>query len=57
MQASSSPSCKANKAQQIKADNMDVNNANSNMPGYFRSGINRAAYKTASQVLKNAQRI
>ena len=47
MQASNSPSCKANKAQMLKTDNADVNEDNSNMPHYFRSNINRAADKRA----------
>ena len=51
MQASNSPSCKANKPQQIKADNADANDANSNMPESFRSRINSTIDKTASQVL------
>ena len=53
IKASNSINCKANKAQQIKVTNVDVNDANSNMPNYFRSSINRAADKRASQVLMN----
>ena len=39
--------------QQIKADNADINDANSNKPGYFRSSINKIADKRVSQVLMN----
>ena len=53
MQASIGPICKTNKAQKVKADNADVNDANSKMPDYFRSSINREANKGASQVLMN----
>ena len=49
---SNGSSCRANKAQKIKADNTDVNDTYSNMPNYFRSSINRAADQEASQVLK-----
>ena len=49
MWASNSPSCKVNIAQQMKADNAAVNDANSNMPDYFRSSTNRAADKRAGQ--------
>ena len=48
---SNSPSCKANKAQWIKAANVDVNDVNSNMPDYFQTSINRAADKRVSQIL------
>ena len=51
IQPFNSLSCKANKAQQIKADKVGVNDANSDMPYHFRSSINRAADKKASQVL------
>ena len=51
IELSSSPSCKANKGQQIKTDNTDVNDAKSNMSDYFRSSINEAANKRAGQVL------
>ena len=44
-------SCKANTGQQSKADNMDINNANSNMTDYFKFRANRAADKRTSQVL------
>ena len=56
-QPSSGSCCKANKGQQIKTDNVEVNYANSNMPDYFRSSINRTADWRASQVLrqKNTQ--
>ena len=50
---SNSHSCKASKAQSIKADNVDVNYANQNMQDYFRSIIKRAADQRASQVLSN----
>ena len=53
VQASNGPSIKANKAQQIKADNVDLNDANSNMPDYFRYSSNRAADKRARQILMN----
>ena len=53
MQASNSHSCKTNKAQQIKAYNVDVNDVNSNMQDYFRSSTNKAAYKRASKDLMN----
>ena len=36
---SSGSSCKANKAQQIKTYNADVNNVNLNMPDYIRFSI------------------
>ena len=52
MQVSNSSSCKANEVKQIKVDNADVNDANSNMPDYFKSSINRVADKRASQVLR-----
>ena len=48
---SNGSSCKANKAQQIMTNNVDVNDANSIMSDYFRSIINRAADKRANQVL------
>ena len=48
IQVSSVLSCKANKVQQIKADNADASDANSNIPEYLRSSINRAADKRAS---------
>ena len=54
IQASSGPSCKennANKAQQIKVDNADINNANTDMPHYFRSSLNKAADKGVCQAL------
>ena len=51
IQTSSGSSCGVNKTQQIKTDNMDVNDTNSNMQDYLRSSINRAADKWASQVL------
>ena len=50
-QPSNAPSCKANMGLQIKTDTMDLNDANSNMPDYFRSSINRTADKRASQVI------
>ena len=50
MQASNNPSCKANKAQQIKEGNVDVNDTNSNIPDYLRFSINRAAAKRVNQV-------
>ena len=50
MQPSKSPTLKANKAQQIKKNNADVHDANSNMPDSFRSSIQKAADKWASQV-------
>ena len=53
MQASNDPSCKANKVQEIKADNADVNDANVNMPDYFRSNINRATDIRTHWVLIN----
>ena len=53
MQTSSSPTFKANKTQQIKADNAYLNEANSNMPDHFRSSINRAADNRTSQALTN----
>ena len=49
-QPSNSPSCKANEGQQIKTDNVDIHDGNANIPDYFRSNINRAADKSASQV-------
>ena len=56
IQPSSRSSCKANTGQQVKTDNMDLVDANSNMPDYFRSSINRAVDKRVSQVLiKNTQ--
>ena len=51
IQPSNSPSCKANKGKQNKTDNVDVNYANSNMSDYFRSSINKAADKRASQII------
>ena len=45
LQASSGPSCKAYIAQEIKADNEDVNGAYSNMPDNFRSSIITTADK------------
>ena len=53
MQTSNGHSCKANNVQQIKTHNADVNDANSYMPDYCRSGINRAADKRASKVSMN----
>ena len=52
-EASNCPSCKTNKATQIKIDNLDVNYANADMPDYFRSSINEATDNRASQVLTN----
>ena len=46
MQVSNGPNCKAYKGQQIKADTVDVNDANSNMPDYFRYSINRQKSKS-----------
>ena len=43
IQPSNGSSCKANKAQQIKKDNPDVNDANSNRPIFFRSTITKAS--------------
>ena len=34
---SNTPCCKANTGQQIKTENVDINDAKSNMPDYFRS--------------------
>ena len=45
IQPCNGPSCKVNKGQQIKTDNVEVNGANSNMSDYFRSSINSAADK------------
>ena len=53
MQAPNGPSCKANKGQQIKKDNVDLNDLNSNMLDYFRSSINRPGDKRATQALIN----
>ena len=44
-------SCRVNKTQWIKADNVDVNEANSCMPYYFRSIINRPRDKRASVLI------
>ena len=43
----------ANKAQQVKKGNVDINDANANMPNYFRSCINRAADKKSTEALAN----
>ena len=53
MQASNRLNCKTKEVQQIKADNGDVHDANSNMPDYLRYSIRRAIDKKASQVLTN----
>ena len=48
------PNCssyKANTGHWIKTDNADVVDANYNMPDYFRSSINKASDKRASQIL------
>ena len=52
IQPSNISSCKANTGQWIKTDNADVIDADSNMPDYFRSSINRTADKKPTQVLK-----
>ena len=49
----SSPSCRANKALQIKTDKVDANDTNANIPDYFRSSSNRDADKRASEVFTN----
>ena len=54
MEASNGPSCKTNKAQPIRIDNVDAYYANANSPYYLRSSINRAADKRPSQVLTNS---
>ena len=51
IQPSSGYSYKANTGQQIKPDNVDIDNANSSMPSYFMSSINRSADKRESQIL------
>ena len=43
IEAPNDPSHKTYKASQITSDHMDKNNADANMPGYFRSSVNRAA--------------
>ena len=50
MQSSNGSSCKANKGQQIKTDNVDVNYTSSNMSDCSRSNLNKAADKRASHV-------
>ena len=53
IKASNGPSCKTNRAPQIKTDHMDVNDTNANMPHYFRSCVNRAADKRTRPVFTN----
>ena len=51
IQPSNNPSFDTNKAQQIRADNVNVESANTNMTDYFGSITNRAAGNKASPVL------
>ena len=44
-------SCKANTDWEIKSDNMDVTDANLNMPNYFRPSMKTTADKRGSEVL------
>ena len=53
IQTSISPTCKTDKAQQIKTDNAVVNYANVNMPDCVRSSINSTADKRTCLVLTN----
>ena len=48
---SSTPSCKANTDGEIRSDNVDVINANANMPDYFRSSTDREVDKGVSWAL------
>ena len=51
IETSNYPSCRANIILQIKTDKVDANDTKANIPYYFRSSINRAADKRASEVL------
>ena len=53
IQQSNNPSCKTNKTQQIRADNENADNVNSNMLDCFRSSTNRAADKGQARNLNN----
>ena len=48
IQQPNNPSCKINNTQQIRADSVSVETANSNMPNYFKFGNNTIADKKAS---------
>ena len=50
-EASSALCCKANTDQEIKSDSEGVNDANPNIPDYFRSSTDRVADKSTSHVL------
>ena len=45
---SSTLSCKANTDCKNRSDNVDIISTNPNMPGYFRSSMDREAEKRAS---------
>ena len=51
IQPFNAPSCKANTDQEIKSNNVDAIDANSNMPEYFRPRMDRVADKSAGQIL------
>ena len=50
IQPANGPSCRANTAQWVKADNTDVIDTNSNVSYYLRSRTNRVPDKRAGQV-------
>ena len=51
IQPSNNPRCKTNKTQQNRTGNTNIDNANSNVPDYFKSGMKRATDKRVSQLL------
>ena len=52
IQLSNCPSCNANTDQEIKSDNADATDANSNMTDYIMPSMNTAVDPRGSQVLK-----
>ena len=56
IQLSNGRRCKANTDWEITSDTSDVLNANSKMPDFFRSSVNRAAKKSKPSInAKNTQ--
>ena len=55
IQPFNSSSSKANKAEQTKTDNVNVNDVNSHMPDYFRPSMNKEGDKKAGIHTKNTQ--